>query len=165
MPASVPRLITWRSGSMIGAPDMLPLSLRKAITDPEKVIAPIATPSPISIRLTWWMMPSAPAMPNASGLRNAAAATSTAAMPTREWNAATSCGIAVIAIRRAVTRPITAPIAIAIRISGRLATSWMNRVVPTAIAMPIMPKRLPVRLLTGLESPRSARMKQTPAIR
>jgi hypothetical protein len=32
------------------------------------------------------------------GLRNAAAATSTAAMPTSEWNAATSCGMSVIAI-------------------------------------------------------------------
>ena len=38
---------------------MLPLSFRKAITEPEKVIAPIATPSPISIRLTMWMSPSA----------------------------------------------------------------------------------------------------------
>ena len=32
---------------------MLPFNLRKAITEPEKVIAPIATPSPISTRLTW----------------------------------------------------------------------------------------------------------------
>ena len=47
-------------------------------------------------------------MPNASGLRNAAAPTSTAAMPTRLWKAATSCGIAVIWILRAVTRPIAA---------------------------------------------------------
>ena len=51
------------------------------------------------------------------GIEKAAAATSTAARPTSEWKAATSCGIAVIAIRRAVTKPIAAPIAIAARIS------------------------------------------------
>ena len=66
--------------------------------------------------------PSASTIPKASGLRKAAAPTSTAAMPTRLWKAATSCGIAVIAIRRAVTRPIAAPIAIAPG-SGRSASS------------------------------------------
>ena len=45
-------LITCRPGSRIGAPDILPFNLRKAITEPEKVIAPIAMPSPISTRLT-----------------------------------------------------------------------------------------------------------------
>ena len=49
--------MTCRSGSRIGLPDMLPFSLRKAITEPEKVIAPIAAPRPISTRLTGWMMP------------------------------------------------------------------------------------------------------------
>ena len=44
--------MTCRTGSRIGLPDMLPFNLRKAITEPEKVIAPIATPSPISTRLT-----------------------------------------------------------------------------------------------------------------
>jgi hypothetical protein len=43
-------------------------------------------------------------MPKASGFTKAAAATSTAARPTSEWNAATSCGIAVIWMRRAVVR-------------------------------------------------------------
>ena len=68
--------MTWRSGSRIGLPDMLPLSLRKAITEPEKVIAPIATPRPISIRLTGKMLTTdgprgliRTAIPNASGLR------------------------------------------------------------------------------------------------
>ena len=42
-------LIRWRAGSMIGAPLMLPLSLAKAITEPVKVMAPMATPSDISI--------------------------------------------------------------------------------------------------------------------
>ena len=35
-------------------------------------------------------------MPNACGAFSAAAATNTAARPTSEWNAATSCGSAVI---------------------------------------------------------------------
>ena len=38
-------LMICRAGSMIGEPDMLPLSFRKAITDPVKVRAPIAEPS------------------------------------------------------------------------------------------------------------------------
>ena len=37
-------LMTWRAGNMIGLPDMRPESLRKAITDPEKVMAPMAAP-------------------------------------------------------------------------------------------------------------------------
>ena len=124
---------------MIGLPPILPFNFRNAITEPEKVIAPIATPSPISIRLGTRIIPSASMMSNASGLRNAATPTSTAAMPTSEWKAATSCGMSVMAMRRAVTTPITAPMPIAIRISGRLATECTSRVVPTAIAMPIMP--------------------------
>ena len=69
MPASTARLMTCRPGNMIGAPLMLPFNLRKAMTEPEKVIAPIAMPRPISTRLTWWMMPFASAMPKAVGLR------------------------------------------------------------------------------------------------
>ena len=190
--ASTPRLMTWRPGSRIGLPPMLPLSFRNAMTEPEKVIAPMAMPSPISTRLTVWMTANGwpiigvtiSAMPNATGLRNAAPATSTAARPTSEWNAATSCGIAVIAIRRAVTRPIAAPSPIAARISitvhgSRLSPAealcapterlrpspCVTSVVSTAIVMPIMPKRLPRRLDAGDDSPRSARMKQTPATR
>ncbi len=77
MAAMVARLITCRSGNRIGLPDMLPLSLRKAITEPEKVIAPMATPRPISIRLTGRMLTIdglaigviRTAIPNASGFR------------------------------------------------------------------------------------------------
>ena len=50
-------------------------------------------------------------MPNASGaIRSAAAATNTAARPTSEWNAATSCGSAVIWMRSATSVPIAPPI-------------------------------------------------------
>ena len=38
-------------------------------------------------------------------------------------------------------------------------------VVPIAIAMPIMPRKLPRRLDAGLDSPRSDRMNRTPATR
>ena len=44
---------------------------------------------------------------------------------------------------------------------GQCVTS----VVTTAIVIPTMPKRLPVRLVAGLDRPRNARMKNTPATR
>ena len=49
------------------------------------------------------MWPSGPVMPKSPGDRKAPTATNTAARPTSEWNAATSCGIAVISIRCATT--------------------------------------------------------------
>ena len=55
-----------RAGRMIGLPDMRPDSLAKAITEPVKVMAPMATPSDISTRLAAAMLPGVP-MPNASG--------------------------------------------------------------------------------------------------
>ena len=51
---------------MIGVPLMRPESFRNAITEPVKVMAPMATPSDISIRLWPWMAPSVP-MPKAAG--------------------------------------------------------------------------------------------------
>ena len=51
---------------MIGAPVMRPDSLRKAITEPVKVTAPMATPSDISTRLCLWMCADLP-MPKAAG--------------------------------------------------------------------------------------------------
>ena len=86
-----------------GAPDTRPCSLAKATIEPVKVMAPIIVPSPISIRLCILILPGAP-MPKASGDTKAAAATNTAARPTSEWNAATSCGSAVIWMRSATTR-------------------------------------------------------------
>ena len=103
-------------------------------------------------------------IPNASGLRNAAAPTSTAAMPTRLWKAATSCGIAVIWMRRAVTRPIAAadddgnarsPAIEAMLVDGQRGRRPQSPCRPCRA-------RLPRRLLAGLDRPRSARMKQMP---
>ena len=92
-----------------GAPETRPCSLAKATIEPVKVMAPMTVPSPISIRLWVLMLPGAP-MPKASGETKAAAATNTAARPTSEWNAATSCGSAVIWMRSATTVPIAPPI-------------------------------------------------------
>ena len=64
-------------------------------------------------------------------------------MPTSEWKAATSSGIAVIGMRRAITAPMAPPTAMppTIRaqvsgLSGRATAS----VVRTAMAMPTMPR-------------------------
>ncbi len=56
----------WRAGSRIGLPDMRPDSFRKAMIEPVKVMAPMAAPSDISIRLAVRMAPGVP-MPKASG--------------------------------------------------------------------------------------------------
>ena len=53
-------LMTCRPGRMIGAPLMRPESFRKAITEPVKVMAPMATPIDISTRLGLWMWPWVP---------------------------------------------------------------------------------------------------------
>src|SRR5215813_267365 len=101
-------LIRWRAGRMMGLPDMRPDSLAKAITEPVKVTAPMATPSDISNRLVAAMSRGWP-MPKASGAYSAPAATNTAANPTSEWNAATSSGIDVIGMRRAMAAPMLPP--------------------------------------------------------
>ena len=58
--------MTWRSGRMIGLPDILPDSFKKAMTEPVKVMAPMAMPSDISMRLAKWTAPGSP-MPKAPG--------------------------------------------------------------------------------------------------
>ncbi len=78
-----------------------PCNLAKATIEPVKVIAPMAMPSAISTRLLPWIEPRTP-MPYNWGEVKAAAATHTAARPTRLWNAATSCGSAVIWMRSAM---------------------------------------------------------------
>ena len=67
---------------VIGAPDIMPLSFKKAIIEPEKVIAPIAAPKDISIKLASFIFPTTPRL-KASGFKNADIATKTAARPTR----------------------------------------------------------------------------------
>ena len=45
---------------MIGEPDIIPLNFKKAIIDPENVIAPIAAPKDISIKLANFISPIVP---------------------------------------------------------------------------------------------------------
>ena len=156
----------WRAGSMIGLPDMRPSSFRKAMTEPVKVIAPMATPRLISISAWLWMSPSVP-MPKLVGAYMAAAATITAARPTRLWKAATSCGIEVMAMRRAVTAPTEPPMASPSTIRPKPAEVGVASasVVAMAMPMPIMPYMLPWRLVVGCDRPRSARMNRMPETR
>src|SRR5213079_3177623 len=89
-------------------------------------------------------------------------------MPTSEWNAATSSGIDVIGTRRAIKAPIEPPIATPRTTSTQPMASaggWAASVVATAMAMPIMPKKLPWRDDAGLDNPRNDRMNSTPATR
>ena len=69
---------------MIGEPLIRPESFKNAMIEPEKVIAPIATPKPSSTRDTYKMLPAASTIPNADGFKYAEAPTSTAAKPTSE---------------------------------------------------------------------------------
>ena len=146
-----PRLSQCCPAKVMGAPFISACSLANAIRLPENVIAPMARPSDISTRLWVCMAPGMP-MLNACGAFSAAAATNTAARPTSEWNAATSCGNAVIWMRRATMMPTVPPITIPSRIS-RYPDPLMPccaRVATTAMVMPIMPNRLPSREVTGM---------------
>jgi len=134
--------------------------LPKAITLPENVIAPTKLPMKSSKRLP---PGKGSCSPKAAGLLTTATAMSTAAMPTSECIAATSCGICVICTRLATKAPIIPPITAAMRMKATFLV--MASVTSTAIAMPIMPKRLPRRAATGEERPFSARMKSTLATR
>ena len=69
-------------GKVIGDPDINPLNFRKAIIEPEKVIAPTAAPIDISIRLASLIFPDEPKL-KTSGLKKADIATNTAAKPTK----------------------------------------------------------------------------------
>ncbi len=69
---------------------------------------------------------------------------------------------------RARQTPIEPPIATATTISSHETApdgGFSASVVRTAIAMPIMPKRLPWRDEAGEERPRNARMNRMPATR
>jgi hypothetical protein len=73
--------------------------LAKAMIEPEKVIAPIASAERHLDQAPPWMCAGACRCRRLPARRSAAAATNTAARPTSEWKAATSCGSAVIWMR------------------------------------------------------------------
>ena len=158
------RLTKCWPGNTTGAPLMRPDSLPNAITDPEKVIAPMNVPRKSSSLLPVGITAG---NPNETGLLTAATAISTAARPTSEWNAATSSGICVICTRFAMTAPIAPPTAMPTRIIPTfLVFEYTSAsVTTTAIAMPMMPNRLPRRAVDGWDSPFSAKMKEIEATR
>ena len=63
------RLIKCWALKVIGEPDIIPLSFKNAIIEPEKVIAPIAAPRDISIKLASFIFPTIPSA-KASGFKN-----------------------------------------------------------------------------------------------
>ncbi len=170
----------------------MPESLPKAITEPEKVIAPMAAPRNSSSRLPAGMggrtsaspttMPPGTCaakvtsrglgtMPKAHGSATAATAMNTAARPIMLCMKATSSGILVICTRLAITAPAAPPKSSApnTHTSPRAlppsSLTMSAAVVSTAIAMPVMPKMLPRIEVVGCDSPLSAWMKKTLAIR
>ena len=157
----------------------MPDSLPKAITEPENVIAPTKVPMNSSMRLPKGSASSAAAMPNACGSDTAATAMHTAARPISECIAATSSGILVISTFLASTAPMPPPTitpsatrprppevpATAAAVASAFSFRISAIVVTAAIAMPDMPKALPVRAVDGDDSPFNAWIKHTDAIR
>ena len=126
----------------------------------------MAAPKDISIKLAIFIFPGEPKL-KTSGFKNAEIATNTAARPTRLWNPATSSGIAVMGILKAINAPIDPP-------NNRKANKIINPVekfpieiivTPTAISIPTIPKKFPLREVSGEERPLNANIKSTPDIK
>ena len=151
---------------VIGLPDMIPRSLKKAIIDPVNVIAPIDAPKDISIKLAILIFPDVPKL-KTSGFKKADIATNTAARPTKLWNPATSSGIAVIGILNAIKAPKDPPINKKIkRYKNPVEKFPIEKIVtPIAIAIPIIPNKFPCLDVSGDESPLSAKINNTPEIK
>ena len=145
---------------------MIPLNFKKAIIEPVNVIAPIAAPSDISIKLAILIFPGMPRL-KTSGFKYADIATKTAAKPTKLWKPATSSGIAVIGILKAMNAPIDPPTNSNIikykKPVEKLPTEII--VTPIAIVIPIIPNKFPCLEVSGEESPLRARIHKTPDIR
>ena len=150
----------------MGEPDIIPFNFKNAIMDPVNVIAPIAAPKDISIKLATLILPGEPKL-NTSGLRKAEIATKTAARPTKLWNPATSSGIAVMGILNAINAPIDPPIRSKTNKYKNPVEKFPTEIIvtPMAIAIPIIPNKFPCLDVSGDERPLSAKMNKTPDIR
>ncbi len=150
----------------MGDPDIIPFNFKNAIIDPVNVIAPIAAPSDISIRLAILIFPGKPKL-KTSGFKNADIATKTAASPTKLWNPATNSGIAVIGILKAIKAPTEPPIKRKIiKYKNPIEKLPAETIVTLiAIAIPIMPYRFPCLEVSGEDNPRKAKINNTPEIR
>ena len=150
----------------------LPESFPNAITEPLKVIAPMAAPKNNSKRLPAGIgAPFSKPCSKAWGSATAATAMNTAAKPIMLCIKATNSGILVISTRLAMTVPAVPPTSKAPKTHAIPDTpSWpiweasftiKAAVVTTATAMPTMPKTLPRIEVVGCDSPLSAWIKQT----
>ena len=150
----------------MGEPDIMPRNFRKAIIDPVNVIAPIAAPKDISIRLAILILLGFPKL-KTSGFKKADIATNTAANPTRLWNPATSSGIAVIGILNAINEPMDPPINIKTKRYKNPVEKFPTEIIVTPIAMviPIIPNKFPCLEVSGDERPLRAKINNTPEIR
>ena len=150
----------------MGDPDIIPWSFKKAIIEPEKVIAPTAAPIDISIKLPSLMLPGDPKL-KASGFKKAAIATNTAASPTKLWKPATNSGIAVIGILYAIKAPINPPNKRNIKTTTNPVEKLPmdKKVTVIAIIIPKIPNKFPCRDVSGEESPLKAKMNKTPEIK
>ena len=150
----------------MGDPDIIPWSFKKAIIEPEKVIAPTAAPIDISIKLPSLMLPGDPKL-KASGFKKAAIATNTAASPTKLWKPATNSGIAVIGILYAIKAPINPPIKRKIKTTIKPVEKLPidKKVTVIAITIPKIPKKFPCLEVSGEDNPLKARINNIPEIR
>ena len=150
----------------MGDPDIMPLNFRKAIIDPVNVIAPIAAPKDISIKLAILILPGEPKL-NTSGFKKADIATKTAASPTKLWNPATNSGIAVIGILNAINDPMDPPINIKTNRYKKPVEKLPTEIIvtPIAIAIPIIPNKFPRLEVSGDERPLRAKINNTPEIK
>ena len=151
---------------VIGDPDIIPWSFKKAIIEPENVIAPTAAPIDISIKLPSLIFPADPRL-KASGFKNAEIATNTAARPTRLWKPATSSGIAVMGILYAIIAPIIPPIERNIKTNTKPFEKFPidKNVTVIAIIIPKIPKKVPCLEVSGDDKPLNARINKTPEIK
>ena len=150
----------------MGDPDIIPLNFKNAIIEPVNVIAPIAAPRDISIRLAILMSPGLPRL-KTSGFKKADIATKTAAKPTRLWNPATNSGIAVIGILNAINAPSVPPaIKKIIKYTNPIEKFPIEIIVTLiAIIIPMIPYKFPRLDVSGEESPLRANMNKTPEIK
>ena len=150
----------------MGDPDIIPLNFRNAIIDPVKVMAPIEAPSDISIKLATLILPGTPRL-NADGFKNADIATKTAAKPTKLWKPATNSGIAVIGILKAINAPMEPPTSKnKIKYKNPVEKFPTDKIVTLiAIAIPIIPYKLPCLEVSGDDNPRRAKINNTPEIK
>ncbi len=150
----------------MGDPDIIPRNFRNAIIEPVNVMAPIAAPKDISIRLAILISPGFPKL-KTSGFKKADIATKTAAKPTKLWNPATSSGIAVIGILNAINDPIDPPMTNRTNKYKNPVEKFPTAIIvtPIAIVIPIIPNKFPCREVSGDERPLSAKINNTPEIR